>query len=217
MKQVGGAIFCPLAEPAKSNKGRLILPDIQTATPEDIDRVLSTVMLAFAADPMHRWGFPNGDDFVRKQPNIVRVVIEKAFTHDSAYVTSDFTGMALWLPPAVHPDGEAFSAALEANLDEPLRSEVGALFEEMGKWHPTEPHWLLHMIVVDPAHRGKGIGSALLRHSLERCDREGALAALDATSPRNAALYERVGFEHQHEIQVGSSPTIYSMIRRPQS
>jgi hypothetical protein len=46
----------------------------------------------------------------------------------------------------------------------------------------------------------------LLRHALERCDRDRLPAYLDATSPRNRALYARHGFEELGVIQAGSSP-----------
>ncbi len=42
-----------------------------------------------------------------------------------------------------------------------------SMFEQMDALHPQEPHWHLPLIGVDPAHQGKGIGSALLSHILD--------------------------------------------------
>ncbi|CAM5276248.1 GNAT family N-acetyltransferase [Streptomyces hirsutus] len=44
-----------------------------------------------------------------------------------------------------------------------------------------------------PADRGKG-GTALIGSVLDRCDREGLPAYLEASSVRSRLLYERLGF-----------------------
>src|SRR5688500_5386289 len=60
--------------------------------------------------------------------------------------------------------------------------------------HPHEPHYYLPLAGVTPDRQGRGIGSALLQPVLDRCDRDGVPAYLEATSERNRALYERHGF-----------------------
>ena len=61
--------------------------------------------------------------------------------------------------------------------------------EQMARHHPSEPHWYLPLIGVDPAHRGKGLGGALLSHALTACDREGSLAYLESSeSSQHPAL-----------------------------
>lgn len=47
---------------------------------------------------------------------------------------------------------------------------------------------------------------------LERLDREGAAASLDATSPDSKRLYERYGFEATGEYGPGG-PSLWSMWR----
>ena len=71
------------------------------------------------------------------------------------------------------------------------------------------------MIGVDPADQGEGFGSALLQHGLARCDREDKLAYLESTSLESLRLYERHGFELLGTIQVGSSPQVFPMLRKP--
>ena len=85
---------------------------------------------------------------------------------------------------------------------------------QMGEFHPTEPHWYLPLIGVDVTRHGCGYGSALLRHALERCDRDRLPAYLEATSPRSKALYERHGFEELGVIQAGGSPPMWPMLRQ---
>ena len=86
----------------------------------------------------------------------------------------------------------------------------------MGSYHPNEPHWYLPLIGVDPVLQSNGFGSALLKHGLLPCDRENKVAYLESSNPRNIPLYERYGFEVLGEIQVGTSPTIFPMLRKPQ-
>jgi ribosomal protein S18 acetylase RimI-like enzyme len=89
------------------------------------------------------------------------------------------------------------------------------MFEHMEAYHPREVHWHLPLIGVDPAHQGRGIGSALLRHVLKECDGQKVLVYLEATSPRNISLYEQHGFEALGRIQVADSPPIVPMLRKP--
>jgi GNAT superfamily N-acetyltransferase len=71
------------------------------------------------------------------------------------------------------------------------------------------------MIGVSPGKQGNGIGSALLGLALERCDADGRLAYLEGSTTRSARLYERHGFQPAGLIQVGSSPPLLPMLRKP--
>ena len=90
-----------------------------------------------------------------------------------------------------------------------------AMFEQMDAFHPREAPWHLPLIGVEPAHWGKGIGSALLRHALHACESQKVLAYLEATSPQNVPLYERHGFEALGSIQGADSPLVVPMLRKP--
>jgi hypothetical protein len=54
-----------------------------------------------------------------------------------------------------------------------------------------------------------------MRPTLDRCDAEGLSAYLEATSERNAALYERLGFRAGGELRLGTSPPLWPMRRAP--
>jgi ribosomal protein S18 acetylase RimI-like enzyme len=87
----------------------------------------------------------------------------------------------------------------------------------MEHYHPSEPCWYLPLIGVTPGFQGKGHGGALLSFALQRFDREGHVAYLESSNPRNISLYKRHGFEEMGVIQAGSSPTLVPMVRRPGS
>ena len=94
---------------------------------------------------------------------------------------------------------------------------MAAVVEQMGQHHQHEPHWYLPFIGVEPMHRNRGLGSALLRQRLAECDADRLPAYLESTNARNRPLYERHGFEAITEIKVGTCPTIVPMLRRPRA
>ena len=187
---------------------------VRAISADDEFAAIATVVLAFAADPVTRWTWPHSHQYLAAMPRFVRAFGGSAFTHGGAYYTTEYTGAALWLPPGVHPDGGALDELMKSTASAAAREEGPAIFELMTKYHPTEPHWYLPLIGVDPAHQGKGHGDALMRYALERCDRDKVPAYLESTNPRNISLYQRHGFKAVGTIQAGSSPTLVPMLRR---
>jgi GNAT superfamily N-acetyltransferase len=64
--------------------------------------------------------------------------------------------------------------------------------------------------------QGKGYGSALLQYAFFQCDHNSRLAYLESSNPKNIPLYQRHGFELLGTIHVGTSPSIFPMLHRPQ-
>ena len=86
--------------------------------------------------------------------------------------------------------------------------------------HPSEPghppHYYLAFLGVDPVWQGRGLGAALLAPVLEHCDAERTPAFLEASTPRNRALYERHGFAVMEEFKLGrTAPLQWRMWREP--
>jgi ribosomal protein S18 acetylase RimI-like enzyme len=127
----------------------------------------------------------------------------------------DFCGAALWLPSGVHADHESLGKVFTTTAEPAHLGDLLGTFEQMGRWHPDEPCWYLAMIGVEPNAQGRGLGGALLRQAVARCDEEGALAYLESSNPRNISLYERHGFEAMGEIRVGAGPLVTPMLRQP--
>ncbi|MFF3917614.1 GNAT family N-acetyltransferase [Streptomyces sp. NPDC001852] len=76
----------------------------------------------------------------------------------------------------------------------------------------NDAHWLEHFY-LDSSLQGRGIGSAVLRLLLERCDRDGIRVRLNALSGSRAQrLYERHGFAVETE-----EPVDVFMVREPAS
>ena len=181
----------------------------------DEDRAIATLTIAFSSDPVARWFLPDAARYLTYWPPFVRAFAGSAFAADSADSIGDCGGVALWLPPDVGPDDEAMAAIAADAVPESDQEEVFAVMGQMGDYHPAERHWYLPVMGVDVAKQGGGLGSALLRHAAERCDRNGLPAYLEATNPRNVRLYAAHGFEELGVIQAGSSPPIWPMLRKP--
>lgn len=189
--------------------------NVRTATPHDEVRTIDTIVLAFAADPMTRWVWPQAHQYLSAMPRFVRAFGGAAFTTGGAFFSGEYAGAALWLLPGVYPDEEKLRELMDSSGSPAARAAGSLIFEEMAKYHPKGPHWYLPLIGVDPAHQSKGHGAALLSYALERCDRENLPAYLESTNPRNISLYRRHGFAEVGAIQAGSSPTLVPMFRRP--
>jgi len=138
----------------------------------------------------------------------------RAFAHGSAHVLGG-RAAALWLPPRITSDDEAITDVMVESVAQRLLADLVAFGDMIHDCHPTFDHWYLPFMGVDPISQGQGLGSRLLRHTLASCDRDGTPAYLEASTARSRMLYQRHGFEVIGEIQVGSSPCVWAMLRHP--
>jgi ribosomal protein S18 acetylase RimI-like enzyme len=113
------------------------------------------------------------------------------------------------VPPDVSADVDRALAAVFRDF-----SRTFALFELLDAHHPQEAHYYLQFIGVRPGCQRAGIGSALLRAVLDRCDLDGAAAYLEADD-RSKPLYAKHGFEATGEIRLPSGPKVWPMWRAP--
>ncbi len=187
---------------------------ITAARPEQSEHLFWTLVQAFETDPLARWICPDLTAYRTYTPGFMKGFGGRAIAAGSAYCSDSYAGVALWLPPGIPPDEEAMLGVLQLAVPAPAQAPVIDLFMQMGQYHPEEPHWYLPIIGVAPAFQGTGLGAALMKHALLRCDSEHCAAYLESSSPRNVPLYERHGFEVIGTIQAGSSPPIFPMLRR---
>jgi ribosomal protein S18 acetylase RimI-like enzyme len=139
----------------------------------------------------------------------------ESFALGTADAIDGLAGVALWLPPGVTSDEEPLGTLFERTAPASIQQDLAGVFEQMASFHPREPHWYLPLIGVDPARQGQQLGDKLMDHSLARCDADRLPAHLESSNPRNLGFYQRHGFEILGKIQVGSSPTIVPMLRKP--
>jgi ribosomal protein S18 acetylase RimI-like enzyme len=187
---------------------------VQAATADDEAAVAAILTLAFSSDPAARWTWPEPKVFIDAFPRFAKAFGGAAFAKGTAHRIG-WAGAALWLPPGAEPDEAAMGALMEQTADPGTATDGPKLMQQMAGHHPREPHWYLPLIGIDPAWQGKGLGSALLKHATDICDRDGVAAYLESSNLANVPLYERHGFEVLGRIQVGGSPVITPMLRKP--
>lgn len=174
--------------------------------------VMQALTLAFSTDAPIRYMYPTAEAYLRNFPRLAAAMAGSAIAAGTAW-SADDGAAALWLAPGVGPDSEAIGALVMETVAPEKLMVLAELGELMREHHPDEPHWYLSMIGVDPSRQGQGLGAALLKEGLRRCDAEGLPAYLESSSPRNVPLYERHGFEVIGLIKPGDHPGLIPMYR----
>jgi GNAT superfamily N-acetyltransferase len=176
----------------------------------------SVITLAFSTDPVARWMYPDPDQYLESFPKFIRAFAGRSFEDGTAYLAPDFAGAALWLKPEAEPDEDSLIGLFWESTSSEVQKDLFPMFEQMDAFHPKGPHWYLPMIGVEPSRQGRGVGSALMQHSLASCDSDGLPAYLESTNPKNIPLYQRFGFEQIGVIRPGDAPPLFPMLRKPQ-
>ena len=185
----------------------------------DQQSVVDILTEAFMDDPLVGWLFPEVGDRRRLQPHFYRPLL----THPGAevYLAGDREGAAVWLNLATDPEPAEKQPEVAGASPESVFGESGARLQALGlalaQRHPVgEPHLYLACMGVVGGRQGAGLGTAMLRHRLERADGDGLGTYLEAGSPRSRALYLRYGFEDLGEpVRVADSPLLWPMWRSP--
>lgn len=174
-----------------------------------MDPLINVMVLAFAADPVARWMYRDPQRYLAYFGRFMRVFAGKAFSTGTAWCIEGNLGAALWLAPGVKPTEDAIANILDESMPQHVMADVNAMFGQMAAYHPSNPHWYLPTIGTEPHLHGRGIGSALMREALRRCDQQHMPAYLESSNPANAAFYQRLG----GVIRVGDSPPMVPMLR----
>jgi len=159
----------------------------------------------------------------RMLPTFLGALLRDAADHGEVWVArrnGTVAGSSSWLRPGTIPRERARErritrACASALLTGRNRRSGLRLLAEVERKHPSEPHWYLPLLGVDPRWQGRGIGGALLRVMLDRCDGEGTPAYLETQKPENVPYYERFGFMVVETIELPETPPIWLMWREP--
>jgi GNAT superfamily N-acetyltransferase len=190
----------------------------RVATKVDLDGLAETMALAFDADPVWGWAFPDPDRGLEQQRAVWGFAIESAL--DYGWVRMTDAAAALWIPPGKPELRPEDARRFEPMLADLLRGEAGRVLDTFARFdraHPTDsPHYYLSLLATHPDRRGRGLGMGLLAENLARIDAEGAAAYLESTNPDNHRRYEGVGFVRWGEFELGEGgPTVTQMWRGP--
>jgi len=190
---------------------------IRKASQEDIPLVVDALADAFQEDPIMKWVSPK-----TSYPGFAfALTVPSCLAHQYTYVAEDGSGAASWLPPGTALESPISVGAIAKGLLEfGPRSLLRAvsMLSTIEKHHPQEPHYYLFTIGTRRTARGLGVGSALMREVLAKCDAEQMPAYLESSNRENVPYYRRHGFEVQDELQIGKDgPTMWLMWRSPRN
>ena len=153
---------------------------VGVATEADRDKAIATLELAFSADPVMRWFWPDPAVYRATFARFVGAIAGSAFDEGSAFWLTVVRAVALWLPPGFASDDDALTEVLLESVRPELLEDLAAFADLVREFHPVVEHWYLPVMGVDPFVQGRGHGSALLRHALAACDRDGLPAYLES-------------------------------------
>ena len=196
---------------------------VRAATRDDAAVAVTTLARAFDADPPLNWFVRRDAERAAAMRRFFSIAFERlTFPFGCVEISEDLSGVALWTPP-----GRWKLDPLRELLMLPQFWPVLGRERLLGGWsaaralaraHPREPHYYLFAIGVDPSRQGHGIGAALLRSRLDRCDVEGSAAYLEASTENSMRLYTRWGFVARAPITLGAgAPPVWPMWRAPRS
>jgi ribosomal protein S18 acetylase RimI-like enzyme len=182
-------IFVSFVVSANLKASRAMITIKKVANAEQ-DAAVSAIVKAFSADPAARWMYPDSQQYWEHFQSFVNAFAGAAFEHGGADSVDGYLAAALCITPGIHPDEQAMAKLIRSTVPEGDQANPFALFQQMDRYHPAEPHLYLPMIGVDPAHQGQGYGSALLQHALARCDREDKSPIWNRRARQRPALSE---------------------------
>ena len=189
--------------------------------PADVEPVARALAQAFEDDPHFRWIVRDDRKRLERLHHGFGLFTRRIwFPQNEGFTHDKHVGGALWMPPGTWHVGLLAQLRLMPGTIRVMRGDSARLLKALNfieRKHPRSPrHWYLPIIGVAPAWQGRGFGAALLRPVLERCDQDRVPAYLEASTPRNRALYERHGFEVVEECRYASDgPPMWRMWREP--
>jgi ribosomal protein S18 acetylase RimI-like enzyme len=186
---------------------------VSPARESDRDAVISTLVSAFAGDPVERWLYPEWEHYLAHFPEFVAAFGGVAFAQQTVWMLGEVSAVALWLPPHTEPDGDAIVAVLSQSVSAAKHADMFSVLEQMDEAHPAFPHWYLPWLGVRHEQQGAGLGGQLLSHCLTHVDADSLPAYLETPNPRTVPFYERHGFEVTGVARAGTCPPVTLMLR----
>jgi GNAT superfamily N-acetyltransferase len=194
--------------------------EVRVAERGDAAETAEVLARAFSDDPVFSWLVPaDGSRERRLQRFFLTELRHESLRHGAVEVAcadGRVAGAAVWFPPGAGLGTQV--SALPGYLRAFGRRLVNvARFDSLAvRVHPREePHWYLLAIGVDPARHGEGVGAALLRSRLQRCDADGLPAYLESSNPENVPLYEHFGFRATGTLALPEGAPVVTTMWRP--
>jgi ribosomal protein S18 acetylase RimI-like enzyme len=188
----------------------------------DVPALARMLAAAYHDDPVAVWACRSDALRAAMLQGLYQTRLLQALPQREVWAAAELTSAAVWLPPqGAKTTLTQELARVRCFFDPRLMARLPMLAlgaAAMRRRHPrTPPHWYLSLLGTAPAARGQGLGSAVLRPVLERCDAEAVGIYLESSKERNIDFYARHGFHVTEEWRLPRGPRMWSMWREPPS
>ena len=194
---------------------------IEPAEMLDLEPAALCLAKAFAADPLLPFFFPAAEN-----PNsvvaelfglLLKALIKLAMPIRLSRHMGDISGVVM----GYDTRRLDWPADVELAFEDFLRRQKGASdrfhnYETASKrFKPSQPHYYLGVLGVDPARHGKGEGLALVDAfcSLSESDSTSTGTYLETANPLNLGFYGRCGFTLTGEHELDAVTRLYCLFR----
>lgn len=200
--------------------------DFRVAVEQDVAAATETIASAFSADPVWSrvFGLPGTSGMGERQGQMDtfrcwwRLFVETAAGYDGLWIAGACEAVAVWVAPGCPefgPEQEQRAERLIDSLPGPAGRYLQDTLARFEAARPERAHHYLSLLGVHADHCGRGIGMALLAHTLTAIDATGSPAYLESTNPANLDRYRSVGFKDRSEFSLpDDGPTVTTMWRR---
>lgn len=169
-------------------------PKIITATPAHRDRVVESLVAAFANDPILRFLFPDDTTYPPYAAAFFGHLFDKRVPKETVWTVADGASVAIWEPPGADSGDDphdSWTSTLPADVTARIRAYNDALHKAL----PTTPFWYLGVLGTHPDHAGHRWGHAVMSAGLQRAAADGLPAVLETSNPANIEIYRRAGWQ----------------------
>jgi ribosomal protein S18 acetylase RimI-like enzyme len=183
--------------------------------PDEQERAVEALLATFWTDPLYVWLYP--DPAVRTEALRTNLALTLDLGQERGIVRASGRGgaVAVWTEPGVAllEDPQPFVELLERWAPGRLADAFAGMAACAA--HQPDGCWVLHLVGVDPALRGRGLGRQLVGETLHDIDRAGGTTYLESSNERNLSFYRRLGFEELAEVPVPGDGPVMRPMRRP--
>jgi GNAT superfamily N-acetyltransferase len=208
-----------LAEAIPGVSASALSPTVRVAQPRESGSLKRALGAAFFDDPIFGWLVGRSPNRQTRLERYFAIQLDHSLADGCVWTSDGLQGAALCMPPGrwrLPPQSMIASGGRYASVFRGRLPRAFGLLAAIERRHLRGAHHYFSNIGVAPEAQGKGLGSRLMRPTLDRCDKEGLPAYLEASSERNAALYERLGFQCTEVLRFAGSPPLALMMRPPQ-
>ena len=177
--------------------------DVRRLEPAEREHALTTVVAAFATDPLLRWVWADEERYDACAPGFFGVLLDLRRAGGEVWAAGGGAAVAMWDPPGgllTRPSVDPWPALQETfTADERAK---WAIYERLLGDRGLDLHWYLGVLATDPVHQRRGLAAAAVAPVLAAADRTRTPAYLETASEANMTYYRRFGFAVEREADM---------------